>query len=110
GRQRAEYDALLKQSVENRRKFDPEKRQRLEQLAGLLAGGATEEEAAAHRKALGIPPAPTKPSGEYAALIEKSVSGRNLNTDETARLEELATDRAVAAGLFESEGTQDEQL
>jgi hypothetical protein len=108
GSRRAEYDALLNESVENRKKFDPEKRQRLEQLAGLLAG-ATPDEAAAHRKALGIPE-PTKPSGEYAKLIDRSVSGRNLNADETARLEHLATDRAAAAGLFESEGTQDEQL
>jgi hypothetical protein len=97
-----EIDALRGKSINGTiSKAEDARLDRLyEQRLAKLPEGATDEEKASHRKALGIPEKPARPD-EYRTLISRSVAGK-LTPEENSRLDRLSEARAVADGLMEA--------
>ena len=70
-------------------------------LAALAReGAATPAELASHAKALGMR---SRPTGEFARLLEKSIGPGGLSADERSRMLEMSGQRAVEQGLATQE-------
>jgi hypothetical protein len=97
-----EYQTLIKATATG--KATKAQDDRLMQLAAARIAREEQQEAAAEA-AGGTRP----PPDEYRTLIEKSVSGGPLSPAESARLNHLAGDRAVEAGLVTAEDIETER-
>jgi hypothetical protein len=106
GARDAEYRDLIDRSARGRLSAAQDARllALAEARTAALSEGATPQEMAAHRRTLGLP---QKPAGsEYEKLIAKSASQR-LSAAEDQQLHELATARAIEAGLMDDPATVD---
>jgi len=101
----SEWKSLIAKSAVGR--ISQAEETRLTRLAeARVAAGdrATAAELAAHAKALGMP---ARPAGEFQSLIDKSIDDQ-LSESETARMTQLAGQRAVEQGQITSDQLQEE--